>query len=88
MMTFRLCAREKIEDVLLALYKEPLNTNDLQMRGIVGGSTASRLLKRLKELGLVEPVLVNGSPKYKLTEKGRRVAELIMEIHKIVESDG
>ena len=85
---FRLCTREKIEDVILALYKEPLNTNDLQTRGIVGGSTASRIVKRLKELGLVEPVIIDGSPKYKLTEKGRKIAELLMQIYKIIEEDG
>jgi len=84
---FRLCSREKIEDVLLALMKEPLNTNDLQARGIVGGSTASRILKRLAEHGLVEQVLVDGRPKYKLTEKGQKVAELLKKIHEIVEGD-
>ena len=85
---FRLCTREKIEDVILALYKEPMNTNDLQTRGIVGGSTASRIVKRLKELGLVEPVIINGSPKYRLTEKGRKVAELLMQMYQVVEGDG
>jgi len=84
---FRLCTREKIEDVILALYKEPMNTNDLQTRGIVGGSTASRIMKRLKELGLVEPVIINGSPKYRLTEKGRKVAELLMQMYQVVEGD-
>jgi DtxR family Mn-dependent transcriptional regulator len=78
---------QAIEDYAKAIYAlertgEPVSTNALAERlGVTAGS-ASGMVKRLSELGLVEHRPYHG---VSLTEEGRRVALEVMRHHRLLE---
>src|SRR5438105_11914914 len=77
-----------IEDYAKAIYalerreREPVSTNALAERLGVTAASASGMVKRLGELGLVEHQPYRG---VSLTEDGRRVALEVMRHHRLLE---
>ena len=76
---------KKVEDVLLALYEKPLTRREIQLILGLGGGTTKQIVDWLLEKGLAEEKIVS---RYRvelvLTEKGRRLAQLVKEISRIV----
>src|ERR1700733_4128050 len=79
---------QAIEDYAKAIYalerrdSEPVSTNALAERLGVTAASASGMVKRLGELGLVEPQPYRGGT---LTDDGRRVALEVMRHHRLLE---
>jgi DtxR family Mn-dependent transcriptional regulator len=79
---------QAIEDYAKAIYalerreREPVSTNALAERLGVTAASASGMVKRLGELGLVEHQPYRG---VSLTENGRRVALEVMRHHRLLE---
>jgi DtxR family Mn-dependent transcriptional regulator len=77
-----------IEDYAKAIYaleerdSEPVSTNALAERLRVTAASASGMVKRLGELGLVEHTPYRG---VSLTDAGRRVALEVMRHHRLLE---
>lgn len=80
----KLCpGQTKIEEILIELLKEPLNTNDLKAKGY-SGSAITTAVRWLKAYKLAETRIIEGVPKIVLNEKGRKIAELVKQIHEIL----
>jgi DtxR family Mn-dependent transcriptional regulator len=79
---------QAIEDYAKAIYalemrdREPVSTNALAERLRVTPASASGMVKRLHELGLVEHMPYRG---VSLTESGRRVALEVIRHHRLLE---
>jgi DtxR family transcriptional regulator, Mn-dependent transcriptional regulator len=80
---------EAVENYAKAIYAlqrrgdgEPVSTNDLADRLDVTAASASGMIKRLAELGLVEHVPYRG---VQLTEQGERVALEVLRHHRLLE---
>jgi DtxR family Mn-dependent transcriptional regulator len=84
----RLEISSAIEDYAKAIYAlerrgdDPVSTNSLAERLGVTAASASGMVKRLGELGLVEHRRYHG---VSLTERGRRVALEVMRHHRLLE---
>ena len=76
---------KKVEDVILAIDEKPLQRREIQLILGLGGGTTKRIVDWLVEKGLAEEVPVSRyRVEVRLTEKGRRLAQLIKEIQKII----
>jgi DtxR family Mn-dependent transcriptional regulator len=78
-----------VEDYAKAIYAlqrrsggDPVSTNDLAARLDVTAASASSMVKKLAELGLVDHVPYRG---VSLTEQGRRVALEVLRHHRLLE---
>jgi DtxR family Mn-dependent transcriptional regulator len=78
-----------VEDYAKAIYAlqrraggDPVTTNDLAARLDVTAASASSMVKKLAELGLVDHVPYRGVT---LTERGRRVALEVLRHHRLLE---
>lgn len=79
--------RESEVKVLLALYREGVQpVSSLRREASVGAQTAYTALSRLIELGLVEEELINFPKRrlVRLTERGRKVAELYAKAEELL----
>ena len=80
---------KKVEQVILAIAKEgEIQRKEIAYKYGIAGGTVSKIVNWLLERGLAEEVPVS---RYKvvvrLTDKGRRLAELVKEIEELVGGD-
>lgn len=77
-------------DIVIALKDEPLAFNEIQSRLKIYSDTLSRRLKELEKLGIIEAIITNKDKgkrvRYKLTAKGNKIAPMVIEAVKILES--
>ena len=82
-MLKELCKQHFIEIILL-LRESPKSFNELLKLLNAYPDTLNRRMKELSEMGLISQIQEN-KIKYKLTEKGLQVAELLEDLLKITE---
>ena len=81
----KLCsASSKVEEVIIALYREPLSRLQLREKLGLGAQTVTNISRWLINNGLVEEKIEGRYVKLVLTEKGKKLAELVMEIEKLI----
>jgi len=77
-------------DIIIALKDEPLAFNEIQSQLKIYSDTLSRRLKELEEVGVIEASITqdeNGKRvRYRLTGKGKKIAPLLIEALKILET--
>lgn len=77
-------------DIILALKDEPLAFNEIQSQLKIYSDTLSRRLKELEELGVIEASVTQEDKgkrvRYRLTSKGNKIAPLLIEATKILET--
>lgn len=78
---------KRVEEVVLALSEKPMTRIELMAQLQLGGGTVKKIVDWLIENGLAEEVPVSRyRVEVRLTEKGRRLAELVREIQMLLES--
>ena len=86
----KLCVSKKIEDVLLVLLNHPEGLMRSEIRDVakIGAQTQKDLVKFLLDKGLAEEVYDNKRDRVviRLTEKGRKIAELVKQINELLNS--
>ena len=81
----KLCSvSSKVEEVLITLYKEPLSRAQLREKLGFGAQTITNITRWLLKNGLVEEKIEGRYLKLVLTDRGRKLAELVMEIEKLI----
>lgn len=76
---------KKIECIILALDEGPATRTEIAMKAGVAGGVVGRVVNWLLEKGLAEEKPVSRyRVEVRLTEKGRRLAQLIREIQEII----
>ena len=76
---------KKVEDVILVLDKKPLMRIEIQYETRIGGGTVKKIVDWLIQEGFAEEIPVSRyRVEVKLTEKGKKLAQLIKEIHKLL----
>jgi DNA-binding HxlR family transcriptional regulator len=79
-----LCKQHFIEIILL-LRESPRSFNELLKLLNAYPDTLNRRLKELSKMGVIVQTQENKKIKYKLTEKGSQIAELLEELLEIME---
>ena len=76
-------------DIIIALKNEPLAFNEIQSQLKIYSDTLSRRLKELEQLGIIEASIIKDYKgkrvRYKLTQKGNKIAPLLNEAMKTLE---
>ena len=81
----KLCSvSSRVEDVILALMEKPYSRVELRDRLGLGAQTVKNIVEWLRDEGLIVEKLEGKKIRLYLTEKGRRLAELIKEIDKLI----
>lgn len=77
-------------EIIVALKGEPLAFNEIQDRLKIYSDTLSRRLKELEKLGIIEASITQEDKgkrvRYRLTAKGNKLAPMLIEAVKILES--
>lgn len=77
-------------DIIIALKDEPLAFNEIQNKLKIYSDTLSRRIKELEEFGVIEASITQGEKRkrvrYKLTGKGNKMATLLIEAIKALET--
>lgn len=77
-------------EIIVALKNEPLAFNEIQSRIKIYSDTLSRRLKELEKLGVIEAIITKEDKgkrvRYRLTAKGNKIAPLLIEATKILET--
>jgi DNA-binding HxlR family transcriptional regulator len=77
-------------DIIIALKDEPLAFNEIQNKLKIYSDTLSRRIKELEESGVIEASITQGEKRkrvrYKLTGKGNKMATLLIEAIKALET--
>ncbi|VVB97864.1 HxlR-like helix-turn-helix [uncultured archaeon] len=77
-------------DIIIALRDAPLAFNEIQSRLKIYSDTLSRRLKELEEFGVIEASITQEEKgkrvRYRLTDKGNKIAILVVEGVKILET--
>lgn len=85
----KLLHKKFIVNIIVALKNEPLAFNEIQSHLKIYSDTLSRRLKELEESGIIEASIAQDEKgkrvRYRLTEKGNKIAPLVIEAIKILE---
>lgn len=77
-------------EIIIALKDAPLAFNEIQDRLKIYSDTLSRRLKELEEFGIIEASITQEEKgkrvRYRLTDKGNKIAALLIEGVKILET--
>jgi DNA-binding HxlR family transcriptional regulator len=76
--------RKYFPEILLAFKDGPKSFNDLQRAFEVNPSTLSRRINDLKQLNLIEPIVIKRQNRsiiqYQLTNKGKRILANVLQL--------
>mgnify|MGYP000350736957 CR=1 FL=1 len=81
----RLICKKHFTSILFLLLESPKSFNELLRILKAYPDTLAKRIRELSELGLIVRDGSDGRLKYRLTDKGIRVAELVKEIEEIIE---
>lgn len=77
-------------EIIIALKDEPLAFNEIQDKLKIYSDTLSRRLKELEELAVIEALITQEEKgkrvRYRLTGKGNKIAPMLIEAVKILET--
>lgn len=77
---------KRVEEVILALDEKPRTRLELQAELEIGTGTVKKIVDWLIDKGLAEEKPVSRyKAEIRLTERGKHLANLIKEMHKIIE---
>lgn len=75
----------KIEPVLLALAEKPMTRKEIEFKLGLGSGTVHKIVHWLLDKGLAEEVAVSRyRVEVRLTERGRKLAELVRAVEELV----
>ncbi len=83
----KLCSvSSKVEEVILALYEYPYSRVELRDKLKLGAQTVKDIVDWLRDNGLIEERLDGRKVRLHLTEKGKKLAELVKQIEELLRS--
>ena len=81
----KLCnVSSKVEEVILALMEKPYSRVELRDRLGLGAQTVKTIVDWLRDHGFVEERLEGRKVRLYLTEKGKKLAELVKQLDELI----